>query len=243
MRMSVLWAGTVAAAFGAGAVALAQPRAPKPARATAAASAPATSSAAAPTVSDALPPPPPPSDVNDAGMKLSPLNPAPNEFSEAGAGAPSIDYDRLLADVASLRARAAAVSDMRFHSRLGISLGTSGDPGRSAALSVGVDDGTVWTAPAPFRAEDATQVYDHAVAPGHHAVTIDVERRDDREDSFRSTQRSRFIVDVPVDARLSVEVKISDDSSMGGDFPSDRKGAYDLRVRAVAKAQSLAQGK
>jgi hypothetical protein len=188
-------------------------------------------------------PPPPPADVGDGGARWSPLNPAANEFSDAGAVATSFDYDRLLADLASLRARAAAVSDTLFHSRLAISLQTSGDHGRIATLSVGLDDGTVWTSPAAFRADDPTLVYDHAVAPGHHAVTIDVDRRDDRNDTFRSSQRSRLTVDVPAEERLSVDVKLWDDSGIGGDFPSDKKGAYDLRVRALARAQPLPQGK
>ena len=211
--------------------------------------------AAAPTASAS--PPPPPSNATDAGPvpspyaaselgdggKLSPLNPAPNEFSDAGQVPASIDYDRLLSDLASLRARAAAVSDVLFHSRLAVSIETSGDHGRITALSIGLDDGNVWTSPPTFRASDATTVYDHAVAPGHHAVTVDVERHDDRNDTFRSSQRSRFLVDVPADGRLSLEIKLWDDSSMGGSFPSDRKGQYDLRVRATAKAEPLAQGK
>ena len=78
----------------------------------------------------------------------------------------------------------------------------------------------MWTSPAAFRADDATTVYDHAVAPGHHAVTVDVERRDDRNDTFRSAQRSRFIVDVPADEKLSVDLKLWDDSSMGARLPA-----------------------
>jgi hypothetical protein len=70
-------------------------------------------------------------------------------------------------------------------------------------------------------------------------VTVDVERRDDRSDAFRSTQRSRFTVEVPQDGRLSLEIKLWDDSSMGADFPSDKKGDYELRIRARAKAQPL----
>jgi hypothetical protein len=75
------------------------------------------------------------------------------------------------------------------------------------------------------------------VAPGRHAITIEAERKDDRDESFRTSQRSRFIVDVPRDNKVTVEVKIIDDSSMGGDFPSDKSGKYDLRfrVKAVAK--------
>jgi hypothetical protein len=201
--------------------------------------APGSTPAPAPAATDSsAPPPPPPSESADGG-KMSPLNPAANEFSDAGAAAAPIDYDQLLADIAALRARVAAVTDTLFHSRMAIALETSGDHGRIATLSVSLDDGVVWTSPATFHAEDSTVVYDHAVAPGHHAVTVDVERRDDRNDTFRSAQRSRFTVEVPADGRLSLEIKLWDDSNMGGDFPSDKKGEYELRIRARAKAQPL----
>jgi hypothetical protein len=236
-------------------LAFAQPRGAKPARPAArpkpaasagadspydspaaSASASAAPQAAATGSGDTGPVPPPASDAADGG-KLSPLNPAANEFSDAGVMPPSVDYDRLLLDIGSLRARVAAVSDTLFHSRIAVALETSGDHGRIASMSVSLDDGVVWTSPPTFRAEDATTVYDHAVAPGHHALTVDVERRDDRNDAFRSAQRSRFIVDVPADERLLVELKLWDDSNMGADFATDKAGRYELRVRARAKAQ------
>ena len=169
---------------------------------------------------------------------LSPLNPAANEFSDAGLQPPSIDYDRLLADIAALRARVAAVSDTLFHSRIAIALETSGDHGahreprrsRSTTASCG-------PSPASFRADDATTVYDHAVAPGHHAVTVDVERRDDRNDAFRTTQRSRFIVDVPADQRLAVDVKLWDDSTWAATSPATRRGSTSSACASRAKAQ------
>jgi hypothetical protein len=252
----LLAGGTVAAALVLVPLAFGQPRgrpawhpAPKPKASTGdnqadadrgSAAAATASAAAAPTspIADAGPVPAPPGESGDGG-KLSPLNPAPNEFSEAGAPATSVDYDRLLADIGSLRARVAAVSDTLFHSRIAVSLETSGDHGRIASLTVSLDDGVVWTSPPSFRAEDPTTVYDHAVAPGHHAVTVDVERRDDRNDAFRSAQRSRFVIDVPADQRLGVELALWDDSSMGGDFPADKKGRYELRVRMRAKAQAI----
>ncbi len=181
---------------------------------------------------------PPPDDLS-GGSRLSPLNPAASEFSDAGPPASSIDYDRLLAEISSLRARVAAVSDTLFHSRIAIAIETRGEHGRVAALSVSVDDGIVWTAPDGFRAEDPVMVYEHAVAPGHHAVTVDIERRDDRESTFRAAQRSRFIVDVPTDQKLSFRLKLGDDSNIGGDFPADKRGEYDLRVQAWAQAQAI----
>ena len=182
---------------------------------------------------------PAPDDQTNGGTRLSPLNPAANEFSDAGPQAPSIDYDRLLAEISSLRARVADVSDTLFHSRITIALETSGDHGRVAALIVSVDDGIVWTSHEGFRAEEPVTVYEHAVAPGHHAVTVEVERRDDRESTFRTTQSSRFIVDVPTDQKLWFRVKLADDSSMGGEYPRDKRGQYDLRVQARAQAQPI----
>jgi hypothetical protein len=208
-----------------------------PAASASAAASAAPAPSAAPSAEP--PPPPPPSDALDGGGKLSPLNPEANEFSDAGVAAPSIDYDRLLADIGSLRARVAAVSDTLFHSRISLAIEARGDHARTANLTVSLDDGVVWTSPAAFRADDLTIVYDHAVAPGHHAVGVDVERRDDRSDTFRSVQRSRFIVDVPADQKLTVNLELKDDSSMGGDFPSDKKGRYDLRVRALARAEPI----
>jgi hypothetical protein len=208
-------------------------------RPPASASAPSASAAAGPAnAAGEGGPVPAPAVEGSAGARLSPLNPAPNEFSDAGAPPSTIDYDRLLADIAALRARVAAVSDTLFHSRIAISLETSGDESRIAGLSVSLDDGVVWTSPASFRAEDATTIYDHAVAPGNHAVTVDVERRDRASDAFRTTQRSRFVVEVPAEQRLTLEVRLWDDSNMG-DFTKDKQGRYELRVRARAKAEAI----
>jgi hypothetical protein len=238
----LLAGGMLASALAVATLAIAQTRTTRPARPLDKPPAPAAASSSAGAVAPAA--------MGDAGAapvlaaegpdggKLSPLTPAPNEFSDAGVSATSVDYDRLLSELAALRARVAAVSDTLFHSRIAISLETSGDHGHIASLGVSLDDGIVWTSPASFRAEDATLVYDHAVAPGNHAVTIEIERRDTKNDAFRTMQRSRFVVDVPADQRLGLEVKLWDDSNMG-DFPGDKQGQYELRVRARAKAQPL----
>jgi hypothetical protein len=248
----ILAVGTFAASLALATLALAQAhgarRAPHPKPAASATpdsgapevalASPGASASAAPAPapsSDTPPIPAPPPEGADGG-RGSPLNPAANEFSDAGPSS-SLDYDKLLADIASLRARVAAVSDTLFHSRIAVSVETSGSHGRVASLTVSLDDGIVWTSPDAFRADAPTVVYEHAVAPGHHAVSVEAERRDDRNDAFRSTQRSRFIVDVPADQRLAVAIKLSDDSNMASDFPSGKSGDYALNVRMTAKAQ------
>ena len=196
--------------------------------------------ASAPTSDPTRPEPPPVADTTDGGVRASPLNPAPQELpgNNVDAGTP-IDYDRLLADIAALRARVAAVSDNLYQSRVAVALQTDGDHGKIARLTVSLDDGVVYTAPATFAASDMTVVYDHAVAPGRHAVTVDVDRKDDRDETFRTSQKNRFTVDVPRDHRVEVQVKVIDDSSMGKDFPADKNGRYDLRVRVKAVAKPV----
>jgi hypothetical protein len=193
----------------------------------------------------APPEPPPVAEANDGGVKPSPLNPTAQEMpstnGDAGAPGTPLDYDRLLADIAALRARVAAVSDNLYQSRVAVALQTDGDHGKIARLTVSLDDGVVYTAPASFAASDMTVVYDHAVAPGRHAVTVDVDRKDDREESFRTSQKNRFTVDVPRDHRVEVRVLVIDDSSMGKDFPADKSGKYDLRVRVKAVAKPVAK--
>jgi len=180
-------------------------------------------------------------EMSDGGVRPSPLNPTAEEMPTGGAGGGpnAADVDKLIGDIAALRARVAAVSDTLFHSRIALALQIDGDHGKVTRLQVSLDDGVVFTSQPGFRAEDMTAIYDHGVAPGRHAVTVDVERRDDRDETYRTWQRSRFVVEVPKDERLTVELRVGDDSTMGGDFPSDRSGRYDLRVRAKASSKPV----
>ena len=177
-------------------------------------------------------------DLGDGGIKPSPLNPTAAELPPA-TSAPLPDYDKLLGDVSALRARVAAVTDTLFRSRIVLALEADGSHGKIGRLTVSLDDGVVYTAPPSTNFEDATALYDHGVAPGRHAVIVDVDRKDDRDDTFRTSQRSRFLVDVPKDQRLEVQIRIDDDSNMGAKFPSDHSGRYDLRVRAKASAKPV----
>jgi hypothetical protein len=178
--------------------------------------------------------------LGDSGTRPSPLNPTPDEMPSGkllDASAP-VDYDKLIADIAALRARVSAVGDAMFRSRVAVSIETSGDHAKIGRLTVSLDDGVVYTAPSNFRADDLTPVYSAGVAAGRHAITIDVDRKDERGDSFKTSQRSRFMVDVPRDQELGLEIKIWDDSNMGKDFPADQSGKYELKVRVNAKARA-----
>ena len=175
--------------------------------------------------------------TGDGGVRSSPLNPRPEEFPDGGAVATPVDLDKIMGDIAALRARVAAIGDVLFKSRIVLRVETRGDHAKIGKLAISLDDGIVYTAPAGFFAEDEVTVYDHAVAPGRHVLGVDVERRDDRGETFRTGQHSRVTLDVPENQKLETSIRIDDDSDMGSDFPSSQKGSYDLRVRVRAKAR------
>jgi hypothetical protein len=173
----------------------------------------------------------------EAGVRTSPLNPRPEEFPDGGAVSTPADLDKILGDIAALRARVAAIGDTLFKSRIVLRVETSGDHAKIGKLAISLDEGVVYTAPAGFVADDETTVYDHAVAPGRHVLGVDIDRRDDRGEIFRTGQHSRVTLEVPENQRLETTIVIDDDSDMGSKFPSSQKGSYDLRVRVRAKAR------
>jgi hypothetical protein len=175
--------------------------------------------------------------TSDGGVRNSPLNPRPEEFPDGGAVATPPDLDKIMGDIAALRARVAAIGDVLFKSRVVLRVETRGNHAKIGKLAISLDDGIVYTAPAGFFADDEVTVYDHAVAPGRHVLGVEIERRDDRGETYRTGQHSRVTLEVPDNQRLETSIRIDDDSDMGSDFPSSQKGSYDLRVRVYAKAR------
>lgn len=235
-KMRIALGVVVCVAFAGGSLALAQPagkRAGKPPAPPAADA--AIADASSPLAVDAGAASEPVRTDWDAAAKLSPLTPAPNEFPQGNVdgGAAPPDYDKLIADVAALRGRVATLSDGLFRSRLAIAIETDGDKMTLSRITVSVDDGVVYTSPS-FHADDFTPVFEHAIAPGKHAITVEAERTYAKDETWKTIDRTRFTVEVPKDQRLAVDVRIGDDSTMGADFPGDRAGKYDLRFRVKA---------
>ena len=192
--------------------------------------------AAAGGASDDLGAPPPKQNAQQKPEhKPSPLTPAPAEFPSGVAKPPPFAYDKLLGDIAALRSRVAALTTTLYASKLRVVVETRGDDARLASFNVTLDDGVVFSAPERFSADDERVVYEHAVAPGHHVLGVDIERFDARNKDFRTWQSSRFSVVVPENKLVHTHLIVIDDSDMAEDFPDDADGEYDLRVRLRAR--------
>ncbi len=180
---------------------------------------------------------PPPKTVAPSESKLSPLNPEANELSNGVPQAPPADYDKLLGDIATLRSRVSALTSTLFASKVRVAVETRAADARVVSLSVTLDDGVVFTAPEQFVSEDERTVYEHAVAPGHHVLGVDIERFDARNKEYRTWQSSRFSIVIPESKLVDAHLIIQDSSDMGKDFPDDQDGEYDLRVRLRARVE------
>lgn len=180
--------------------------------------------------------PPPKAARNDGGPRPSPLNPQANEFPDGGIVQPPPNYDQLLGDIAALRSRVAALTTTLFASKLQVVVETDDeDSARISGFTVTLDDGVVYDATSTFSAEDERTVYEHAVAPGHHVIGVEVQRYDVRNREYTNWQNSKFSVVVPEGKKLQALIRLEDDSDMADDFPSDQDGEYDLRVRLRAR--------
>jgi hypothetical protein len=164
------------------------------------------------------------------------LNPAPTEFPPAAGAASSADLDRLLSQVAALRSRVAALTTALFSSKLHVELSASGDDVHLKTLNVWLDGGVVYTAPSSTSFERAALVYEHVIAPGPHVIGVEVERYGSQNQQFSTWQLSKFVVVVPEKKTLWAQIELEDASNMANEFPEDKQGRYDLRVRLQADA-------
>ncbi|HEX9619510.1 MAG TPA: hypothetical protein VF989_05215 [Polyangiaceae bacterium] len=178
---------------------------------------------------------PPPADQGAEKERASPLNPEPEEFPDGGVAPPPGDYNSLMADIAALRSRVAALTTTLFASKLRVVVRTDDEASRIQSLSVTLDDGIVYAAPEGFSAEEERTVYEHAVAPGHHVVGVEVERYDPRAKQFKTWQSSKFSVVVPEKSVLQTTLTLEDESGMAEDFPAGEDGEYELNVRLRAE--------
>jgi hypothetical protein len=213
---------------------------PTPADAAAEAAPPPSASAAVeppPSGTDAKldEPPPPQTDAKSDGKRASPLTPEPAEMPGQTAPPGPSGLDQLMADIATLRARVAALTTSLFSSKLRVSVKTDGGDARVVAFVVTLDDGVVFRADPGFIADTEKIVYEHAVAPGSHVLGIEIERQDSRGPAYRTWQTTRAAITVPERKTLDADVVLEDDSDMGADFPSDQDGEYELAVSVRAK--------
>lgn len=163
------------------------------------------------------PPPSPPAEEEEpAGPDLGPLRE---------------ELQGILDDLVQARARAAAVGQALFHTRLRIVVQRRGDDMFLARLVVKLDNGVVFRSEPSFRGDAGVRIFEGFATPGPHQVEFEIEQRARGGETYRYHLRDSYRFEVLADRLTELTLVIDDDSEIADDFPDDESGEYDVRTR------------
>jgi hypothetical protein len=196
---------------------------------------------------DAAPAPQATSGVAPTGTnRISPLTPPASEFplptaavtidGDSAATNPR-DYDRLVGEAVSLRARIAAAGDALYRARLNVKLRTSLQHAKVTRLTLLLDGGTVYSSENPVLPESPLGLYQHGIAAGKHTLTIHVFYAQKADATFTASVQTQATIEVPRDRMLDVDLRVDEDSDIADEFSKSQTGSYDLRTRLTAVAR------
>lgn len=151
------------------------------------------------------------------------------------------DWSSLMDDMVSARQRVATLGEELFHTRLGITVqDRAGDDVNLTRFALELDGTPIYHADGAIEGGDAgAHVWDGALAPGPHELTIELtqEARDGEE--YRYSQRDTFRFIVVRDRRTEITVVLEDDSDIARAFASGGEGRYDVRTRVRVATRAL----
>ncbi len=163
--------------------------------------------------------------------------PAEGEPAENENG-PDIDalrkeYLRLRDKLFRSRARAAAVGDALYSTKLTILL--HWDSGRFYSVNratVRLDGANVFDDVQGSIAKDQAPRFEGFVAPGRHLISIRIETEGREDDRFASTIENSFTIQAPAGKAVTVDVTAKDDGDIPYKWEKKGKGSYKLRLDA-----------
>ena len=209
----------------------------------------------APTAADAKPTP-----ASSEPAAAEPTPPAPTAAGKATPDAAattepsSSDADKEQAELASLhqdlaqvmddlvqaRARVAVLGKALFKTRVRLKVDDRAQKEQSAVrLLLWLDGAPIWSGDGSGLRDPDRVLFDGFAAPGPHVLTVEVEQRARRDESFRYTLHESYRFSVLREKRTDLRLLLDDDSDMADDFPGDAEGEYDVRTRFQARAVGL----
>ncbi|MGD8860378.1 MAG: hypothetical protein PVI30_10220 [Myxococcales bacterium] len=141
------------------------------------------------------------------------------------------------------RARVSMLGKALFETRVRVMVRDLAIPDQTATrLVIALDGAPVYRGDGTsLPADPAHPVYEGFVAPGEHALTLELEHRGRDDERFRYTLRDTYHFEALREHRTDLLLVIDDDSDMAEDFEDDREGEYEvdsrLEVRAVPSGE------
>ncbi len=174
----------------------------------------------------------------DAEDKAAAAEPPPADADDVDLDALRKEYMRLRDLLFRSRARAAAVGDALYSTRLVVHL----DYSTARFYSVGraairLDGASVYDDVQGQIAEDKAPRFEGFIAPGRHLITVRVEATGKDDDRFTSVIENTFTIQAPAGHDVTVKVKAADGGTIPYNWKKKKSGSYKLRLDATVKAK------
>ncbi len=153
------------------------------------------------------------------------------------------EYEKIREAVFSSRARAAAVGDTLYSTRLEVKLRY--DTPRAWSLrraTVRLDGANIFEDEAGKIAADEAPRFSGFVAPGRHVITIRLEAQAKDDGKFTYTSEESFTIDAPRDRSITLDAVAREDGDIAYNFPRKGRGSYKLRLDVDVTAGKETKG-
>jgi len=202
---------------------------------------PTTTSATPPPPASSVPvsttpPPPPPPPAAATPASDADLGPAPPDLSPLRA-----EYSTLMDDMVAARELVATLGEDLFRTRVAITVqDRAGDDQSLASFALELDGTPVFHTEGEIEGgADGRQVYEGALAPGPHVLTVASEQRASEDSEYRYNDRDTYRFIVVRDRRTEITIILEDDSDIAQHFSHDGEGRYDVHTRVRVATRAL----
>nr|MDQ3038175.1 hypothetical protein [Myxococcota bacterium] len=151
------------------------------------------------------------------------------------------EYVQLMDEMVQARSRVAIVGQELFQTRMTITVqDRTGDEQTLTHFTLELDGTPIHRTDGEIEGgEQGRQVFEGALAPGPHVLTIDMEQRARDDPEYRTTQRESFRFIVVRDRLSEVTITLEDDSDIARSFRSGGEGRFDVRTRVRVATREL----
>jgi len=194
-------------------------------------------------------PPPAAGTVPAATTPVAPQaapTPAPAPAVDPGPTPPDLaplrqEYVAIMDEMVQARSRVAILGQELFQTRMTVQVqDRTGDEATLARFVLELDGTPIHSSDGELEGGDqGRQLFEGALAPGPHVLTLELEQRAREDTEYRVTQRESFRFIVVRDRLTEVTIVLEDDSDIARSFPSGGEGRFEIRTRLRVATRAL----
>lgn len=194
-----------------------------------------------PPVAPPVTPPPPAAQVTpetSVPTSTAPVDPGPvpPDLSPLRA-----EYTSVMDDMVSARQLVSTLGEELFRTRVVVTVqDRAGDDQSLARFALSLDGAPIFRTETEIEGgAEGRQVYEGALAPGPHVLTVETEQRASADPEYRYVQHDTYRFIVVRDRRTELTIVLEDDSDIAQQFTQGGEGRYDVHTRIRVATRAL----